>query len=248
MNPLVTLTTDFGTRDGYAGAMKGVIHAHCPGVQVVDLTHDVPPGDVAAGAFALAQAAPWFPPGTVHVAVVDPGVGSSRRALVVAGHGALFVGPDNGLLPPAAPGIARAIDRIPPDWPIGRTFHGRDLFARVAARLAAGAPVAELASEIVAPVRLGEARVERSGDGLSGVVIHVDRFGNLVTNLPADAAGEIEVAGVRAVREGSYADVAPGELVAYVGSAGLVEVGVRDGSAAERLGIGRGAVVRARAG
>ena len=235
---LVTLTTDFGTADGYVGAMKGVLHRRAPGVVVVDISHEVPRHDVAAGAFCLATAAPWFPPGTVHVAVVDPGVGGRRKGVVVAARGQLFVGPDNGIFslvapePSAAHEIAAAefrAERVSP------TFHGRDLFAVAAARLAAGA-APELAGP---PVRLA---------GLPGGaghrVVHVDVFGNLVTDIIAGerASGRVRVAGrdVGPVRR-TFEDVARGELVAYVGSGGTVEVAVREGSAAELLGVGRGA-------
>jgi S-adenosylmethionine hydrolase len=246
---LITLLTDFGTQDGYVGAMKGVIHRELPGAQVVDLTHEIPPQDVLAGAFALAQAAPWFPPGTVHVAVVDPGVGSSRRALIASAHGSLLVGPDNGLLSLAAPGRAHVIDRVPPEWRIHPTFHGRDLFARVAARLAGGAPIAEFALREVEAARVELPAFEREGGDLLGEVIHVDRFGNLVTNLPGDevAGPTVEIGGARAERATTYAAVEPGRLVAYTGSAGYLEVAVRDGSAAAHLGAGRKARVRARA-
>ena len=238
MNGIVTLTTDFGTVDGYVGAMKGVILREHPDARVVDITHDVPPQDIIAGAFAVAAAAPWFPPGTVHVAVVDPGVGSARRAIAIAHGGSLYVGPDNGLLTVAAlEGEGRVIDRIPPTWPVSATFHGRDLFARVAARLAAGASLDDFSTGPVAPLRLVEDPAPH--------VVHVDRFGNLVTNLRDPAFTAVEVAGARAPLRRTYTDVPPAGLVAYVGSSGFVEVAIRDGSAAERLGVGRGAPVRA---
>jgi S-adenosylmethionine hydrolase len=252
MNPLVTLTTDFGTQDGYVGAMKGVILGELPGACVVDIAHDVPPQDVLAGAFALEQAAPYFPPGTVHVAVVDPGVGSRRRALVVEAAGSVFVGPDNGLLSLAALGPAsrvHGIDRVPDSWRIHPTFHGRDLFARVAARLAAGAKIADFSTGKVDPVRVDLGAVERAGGDLVGLVIHVDRFGNLVTNLPGDRVEgpSVEIGGAQAVRAVTYADVESGRLVAYTGSAGYLAVAVRDGAAAALLDAGRGARGRARA-
>ncbi len=242
---LVTLTTDFGTADGYVGAMKGVIGQRAPGAQVVDITHEVPRYDVAAAAHALATAAPWFPAGTVHVAVVDPGVGGSRRGVVVVAGGQLFVGPDNGVFwlvapePEAAFEIAEAGFRAEQVSP---TFHGRDVFAVAAARLAAGAapeqagPPVELSGCLFAVRELGGHRV-----------VHVDAFGNLITDVAGEempAAGHVRVGGRDAgpLRR-TYEDVARGQLVAYVGSGGTVEVAVREGSAAAVLGAGRGAPV-----
>ena len=280
-NGLVTLTTDFGTQDGYAGAMKGVVLAQRGDARLVDLTHDVPPQDVVAGAFALAQAARTFPAGTIHVAVVDPGVGSTRRPLVVTSRGSLFIGPDNGLLSLAAPAPpwghaeARVIDRIPPDWTLSATFHGRDLFARVAGRILAGTPIAELASTIVGdPKHLDWPTPGIAPGELHGEVVHVDRFGNLITSVDEDTlarlldtaeernvaiaandpgatvkhplAGRfsVEIATSRMGLVTTYADVERGRLCAYVGSAGWLEIAVRDGSAAELLSAARHTPVR----
>jgi S-adenosylmethionine hydrolase len=255
---VVTLLSDFGTQDGYAGAMKGVILRELPSAQVIDVTHEVSPQDVVAGAFALAQAAPRFPPGTVHVAVVDPGVGSSRRGLIVEHGEQLYVGPDNGLLalaappPPGGDASYRAIDRLPADWSVHATFHGRDVFARVAARLAGGADASDFSSGArFAPQALPWPQPQASGNDLMGEVVHVDRFGNLVTNVPWShcAAGDtVEIAGLQAVVGRTYADVEVGRLVAYGGSAGYVEVAVRDGSAAQHLSALRGVPVRVRRG
>jgi S-adenosylmethionine hydrolase len=248
MNGIITLTTDFGTQDGYVGAMKGVILSELPSARLVDLTHEVAPQDVLGGAFALAQAAPLFPTGTVHVAVVDPGVGSPRRALIAAHGGSFYVGPDNGLLSLAAPGRAFSVDRTPESWRLHPTFHGRDLFARLAARLAGGALPGEFASAEVEPERIELAPTERVGDEVIGQVIHVDRFGNLITNFEGATveAAVLEIGGVQAPRAVTYSDVERGRLVAYPGSAGYLEIAVRDGSAAQLLSAGRGARVRAR--
>ena len=245
---VITLTSDFGTVDGFAGALKGVIARECPGATIVDITHDVAPQDVVGGAFALAQAARFFPTGTVHVAVVDPGVGSARRALIVEHETQRFVGPDNGLLSLAAPPAhsrAHVVDRLPGDWQVHPTFHGRDVFARVAARLAAGDPVTSFASAQVNPIDITRPATEETRGTVAGEVFHVDHFGNLVTNLPnARSEGAVVAIGERTtdVRR-TYADVAPGEVVAYPGSAGFVEIAVRDGSAARALGLARGARV-----
>jgi S-adenosyl-L-methionine hydrolase (adenosine-forming) len=254
---IVTLTTDFGTVDGYVGAMKGVLLALAPGTTVADVTHEVPPQDVAAGAFALAQAAGLFPPGTIHVAVVDPGVGGERAGLVVEAGGALFVGPDNGLLSLAAHG-PRRVRRIENEaWlrvPVCPTFHGRDVFAPVAARLARGEAMREVGPTVdaIASLRGGAEESGRGDDlGGEGTILHVDRFGNLVTSFAPGqlAAGAFLLAaasGVRhAVRAGrTFSDVGRGEAVVYDGSAGRVEIAVRDGSAAATLGLGRGERVR----
>jgi S-adenosyl-L-methionine hydrolase (adenosine-forming) len=236
---LVTLTTDFGTADGYVGAMKGVLHRNAPGVVVVDITHAIARHDIAAGAYALATAAPWFPPGTVHVAVVDPGVGGARRGVVVVAGQQIFVGPDNGLFalltPSAAYQIAAADFRA---QRVSPTFHGRDVFAVAAARLATGAEPAQAGPAVTLEGRLP------GGDGPR--VVHVDAFGNLITDVTGEAARgrRVRVAGrdVGPLRR-TFEDVAAGELVAYVGSGGTVEIAVREGSAAEMLGAGRGAPV-----
>ncbi len=254
---IVTLTTDFGTADGYAGAVKGVILSIAPGSRIVDLSHDLPAGDVAAGAWCLRVAAPAFPAGTVHLAVVDPGVGGARRPVIVEKGGHAFVGPDNGLLGLACseadaaweidPQKVRLRDRVPP------TFHGRDVFAPAAARLAAGAAPQDMGSSMpvsglaAPPVDLGWSE---EGGMAAGRVVHVDRFGNLVTSLPADLLARSCAAGGSAGGRPVLAAVAcyeaiPEGGVAFIeGSQGLVEISRRDGSAAEALGLGVGAGVR----
>jgi S-adenosyl-L-methionine hydrolase (adenosine-forming) len=241
---LVTLTTDFGTADGYVGAMKGVLYRAAPGVVVVDITHAVPRHDVAAGAHALATAAPWFPPWTVHVAVVDPGVGGRRRDVVVVAAEQIFVGPDNGIFSLAAPRPDAVHEIAAADFRAARvspTFHGRDVFAVAAARLAAGA-----APERAGPPVTLVGSLPRP-EGAVHQVVHVDAFGNLVTDLHGDdvaPGSRVHVAGrdVGPVQR-TFEDVARGELVAYVGSGGTVEIAVREGSAATALGAGRGAPV-----
>jgi hypothetical protein len=252
---IVTLLSDFGTADGYVAAMKGAILAVSPGLRVVDVTHEVPPQDVRSGAFILAQVAPVFPPGTVHVAVVDPGVGSLRRPLLVLAAGQAFVGPDNGLLTRAAPRPHEVRHLSRPSWwrpAPSRTFHGRDLFAPVAAHLASGRDPADAGPVITDPVELCLPEpVERPG-GLVGEVIHADRFGNLVTNVGGDrlagadpAALQFAIAGFTITGlSATFADVAPGELVAYVGSDGLLEVGRRGGDARHYLGAPLGTAIQ----
>jgi S-adenosyl-L-methionine hydrolase (adenosine-forming) len=251
---IITLTSDFGMVDPYVGIMKGVILAIAPLVHLVDLTHDVPPQDIEEGAFVLESAMAYFPPGTVHLAVVDPGVGSARRPLLVTTGRAAFVGPDNGLFSrPLAESGARAwaLDR-PEYWlpsPSG-TFHGRDLFAPVAAWLATGTPADALGSPVDDPVILPPRVPERFGnDQIMGLVIHVDRFGNLITNVPgAWLAGRrwtCEIAGQKiSGPDHTYAAVTRGELVLLVSSRGTAEIAVRDGNASQRLNVRSGAVVR----
>lgn len=258
---LITLTTDFGTTDPFVGIMKGVIGGRAPAATVIDLTHGVPPQAVLAGALVLRHAAPYFPAGTIHVAVVDPGVGTARRPLCVETARALFVGPDNGVLSLAAPaGDARRIVHLTNEAfllsPRSGTFHGRDVFAPAAAALAMGTPPSTLGVEVPTMEQLEVPPVTREGDRLQGQVIYVDHFGNLCTNISQTALaafpgrelsitlGTTRLRGVAA----SYAGVAAGEPVAVVNSWGLVEIGVRDGSAHGRLGAAVGDAVVVRAG
>ncbi len=247
---IITLTTDFGLSDGYVGIMKGVILGITADVQLVDISHEISPQDVHQGSFVLRNAVPYFPDGTVHLAVVDPGVGSRRRPLLVTTPRASFVGPDNGLFTFAlAQPDAQAwvLDR-PQYWlpVISRTFHGRDIFAPVAAHLARGVPPEALGSPVSDPVRLELLLPEQQGNRhVVGHVIHVDRFGNLITNVPAawlaDSDWACEIAGWRISHlSESYSAVRPGELVALIGSSGMLEVALRDGSAARLLGAGVG--------
>lgn len=251
--PLITLTTDFGLTDPFVGIMKGVIATRAPGVPVVDVTHGIPPQAVALGAFVLQQAVPYFPPETVHVAIVDPGVGSPRRALCVETNVGRFVGPDNGVLSLAADaaGIRRIVELTDERFflhPRSRTFHGRDVFAPVAAALAIGTPPANLGQECTNLERLRLPEPTTDGDVVRGEVLYVDHFGNLISNLPpARFPGERFVVTVGGVRIGvvsqAYASVTPGALVAVVDSFGLLEIAVRNGSAHQVLGAGPGATV-----
>lgn len=254
---IVTLLTDFGTADYFVGALKGAVLASNPEARVVDLTHEVPPYDVEAGAFILRAAFETFPEGTVHVAVVDPGVGSARRAVAVEGRGHTFVGPDNGL-------FGHVYERVRPfrvfqltnrnffRREVSPTFHGRDIFAPVAGALSRGVRAEELGPEVFDFVRLPSATVERAVDGtLNASVIHVDRFGNLVTNItPAELSEEsvergarLKISGreVRRFRRFFAEDgEGAGEPFAVWGSAGLLEIAVFRDSAARVLGAGRG--------
>jgi S-adenosyl-L-methionine hydrolase (adenosine-forming) len=250
---LVTLLTDFGTSDSYVAEVKGALLSAAPGLTLVDVTHAVPPGDVRAGAYLLGRAWSRFPAGTVHLAVVDPGVGTGRAGLAVAAHGHYFVGPDNGLFTLVLRDAEVQIVVLPTPDGAAPTFHGRDVFAPAAAALAAGASLAELGPPFGGmPVRLAYHEPRHEGKSVVGQVVYVDRFGTLITNLtpelvPSYAVIEVEGLEVGPLRR-TYGDVPTGGLVAYLGSGGQVEIAVRDGSAARRLGMGVGGRIRARPG
>jgi S-adenosylmethionine hydrolase len=251
---VITLLTDFGLADTYVGQMKGAMLAIAHDAMLVDLTHAVPPQDVRAGAFLLWSAVEAFAAGTLHLAVVDPGVGSARRAIGIRSRrGDLFVGPDNGLLLPAVirlGGTDLAVELTERRYwrpSPSSTFHGRDIFGPVAAHLANGVPLEAVGRRIsdLQQLRFPEPR------GLEGEVIHVDAFGNLVTNLPATSLPDrfqVIVQGHTAQAAPHYQAVQPGELLALVGSAGLLEISVREGSAAAVTGATRGAPVTVKAG
>jgi S-adenosyl-L-methionine hydrolase (adenosine-forming) len=250
---LITLLTDFGTADSYVAEVKGVLLSAAAGTTLVDVTHSVQPGDVRAAAYLLGRVWHRFPTGTVHLAVVDPGVGTERAALALEAHGHYFVGPDNGIFTFILRDTeVRIVALATPDG-ASATFHGRDLFAPAAAALAAGQPLATLGEPLATmPARLAYGEPRYEGKSVVGQVIYVDRFGTLVTNLtpelvPSYAVVEVEGLEVGALRR-TFGDVATGGLVAYVGSGGQVEIAVRDGSASRRLGMGVGGRVRARLG
>jgi S-adenosylmethionine hydrolase len=233
--------------------VKGAILAVAPSATIVDLTHAVAPQDVMAGAFLLWSAVEAFPPGTVHLAVVDPGVGSPRRSVAIQSRRRdLFVGPDNGLLIPAAErlgGVERAVELTRREYwreAPSTTFHGRDVFGPVAGHLANGVDLQQLGVLVIDPTRWELPRPR----GLEGEVIHLDSYGNLVTNLPAASLPPrfiAEVSGHRVAPAEYYAAVQPGELLALVGSAGLLEISARDASAAAVTGAQRGTPVSIRA-
>ena len=277
--PIITLTSDFGLADSYVGAMKGVILGINPDAAIVDVTHEVPPQDVRAGAYVLDAAWEAFPPSTVHVAVVDPGVGTERLPIAACGPSGTFVGPDNGTLsyvlaraarpgrdgprPDAAPFVPGSVT-LPDGWtayhlterkywrePVSGTFHGRDIFAPVAAHLSAGLAPSALGPRLTHVTAFAvPVAVEKDGR-TEGCVQHVDRYGNLVTNIPeallsaagggltVDIGGR-EIAGLSGSFQGEAA------LVAVVGSGGWLEIAVPNGNAARELnaGIGDGVVVR----
>jgi S-adenosylmethionine hydrolase len=247
---LLTLLTDFGAADYYVAAVKGTVLRLAPGTVLVDVSHEVPAGDVETAAFLLAAAAPSFPDGTVHLAVVDPGVGSDRRILAVRTPRALFLAPDNGLLTPFLDGAAvRSVARGDLFLPgPGMTFHGRDRFAPVAAWLLRGGALEDAGPEVTDPVRLPSSPPRRGAGEASGRVIHVDRYGNLITDIPAGwlPAGpcRAEVGGhATSRRAGHYAEIPAGEAAMLAGSLGMIELSLNGDDLARAWGIARGAAV-----
>jgi len=259
--PLVALLSDLGTTDTYVGIMKAVILGICPSARIVDLCHDIAPQDVQQGAFLLDTAWPYCPEGAVHLIVVDPGVGSERRLLAVQAHGQHFVAPDNGVLTyvlaSAREYRAFSVEQRRYFLPeVSQTFHGRDILAPVAARLAAGLPAESLGPDVTGSVRrLPMSRPVFSEAGLEAHVVHIDRFGNLLTDLSerdlitwqheSGADTVVIRVGDSVIEEIclTYAGRQPSELLALFGSTGRLEIAVNMGSAAHVLNVGRGAVV-----
>ena len=270
--PIVTLTTDFGTSDSYVGTMKGVILRLNPHASIVDITHGVPPQDVHSGAFQFDSASPYFPPGTIHVVVVDPGVGTERKPILVVGPDAYFICPDNGLLSycfiragfplPRSEPFGTGPVSLPKGWrayhlnnpqfwnnPVSSTFHGRDLFAPVAGYLSRGVPPERMGVPLGEVAAFSVPMPLEQGGQLLGSVLSVDRFGNLVTNIPAGSLASrgapitIDVGGhqLRGLAN-SYQAGAP--LLAIIGSHGYLEISAANGNAGALLGLGVGANVR----
>ena len=254
---IITLTTDFGGVDPFVGIMKGVILTINPGAQLVDLTHEIAPRDIAEAGLALEAAIPYFPEGSIHLAVVDPGVGSLRRGLVVSARRHYFVVPDNGLLTFLLSGrdwqavkLENPVYRLPA---VSSTFHGRDVFAPAAAHLSLGIPISEFGPVVIDPVRLPWRNAVREGAAVVGEVIHVDHFGNLITNIRHDdiagmGASEslvVELDGRRLEGLASHFQDRPaGSLGAVLGSTNRLEIFVSEGSALAVLKAGKGARVR----
>ena len=261
--PIITFLSDFGRDDWFVGVVHGVLHGVCPDARVVDLSHDIPPGHLARAAFVLEVAAPDFPAGTIHLAVVDPGVGTVRRAIAVSAREQCFVGPDNGLLECAlaAPGSeAHAITEARFfREPVSRTFHARDVFAPAAGHLACAEPIAALGPRIADAVRLARATPERDEGWLRGQVLYVDHFGNALTNLTdqdlSDSFPKVPAASLEVMVAGrtiaglarAYGDSKVGTLLAIIGSSGRLEIAQVGGDAAARLGLGDGDEVAVRA-
>ncbi|MEO7997382.1 MAG: SAM-dependent chlorinase/fluorinase [Gemmatimonadaceae bacterium] len=242
--PIITLLTDFGTADGYVAEMKGVLSTAAPGATIMDLSHDIPPQDVEAGRMALARYWRRFPAGTVHLAVVDPGVGTERAAIAVASGGQFLVGPDNGVLSPALFAMDAEAVALPIPANAAETFHGRDVFAPAAALLANGSSIYTIGEPWPNPVRRRTPEAHRRADGgIVGEVLTIDRFGNALTNLVTRTGGVVLAANRQIEIVRTYGDVDSGETLAVVGSSGFVELAVRNGHAANQLQLRRGSVV-----
>src|SRR5258705_2116879 len=244
---IVTLLTDFGTADSYVAEMKGVISTYTPSATLVDITHEVSPGDVRAAQYILGRTWILFPEGTIYVAVVDAGVGTDRRVLGATRFGRYFLAPDNGLL--SFLSLNATFISIPVVPEAAPTFHGRDVFAPAAGVLANGGSYESLGSAITDPLYVPLPIATTVGDEVVGEVLHVDRFGTLISNISPSAlksGASIRVGGedVGPLRR-TFADVEPGAFVAFTGSGGTIEIAVRGGSAMRLLGLGVGAEVRA---
>lgn len=260
MVPLITLTTDFGAAGPYVAMMKAVIHRHAPGVQIVDLTHEVAPCNPGEAGFWIAHSYRHFPADSLHLAVVDPGVGTSRAIIAAAHDDQLFLAPDNGLLPLVLPETVQ-LYALAADWPGRRdwpapsqSFHGSDIFAPLAAALACGrARPADIGPRLYDPVPAALPAARRNADGISGQVVTVDHWGNLITNIDAAllediAAPRVSIGHRDLPLRRTYGEAPPGALLALVNSLGVVEIAWREGNAAAMLGLGRGAPVQVSAG
>lgn len=254
--PVITLTTDFGLQDYYVGALKGVMLNIAPTVRLVDISHDIPPQDIMAGAWVMQNAAPLYPENTVHLVVVDPGVGTDRKAIALKIEDHYFVGPDNGIFSLLAKNNAfRAVHLTNEDYwqsAPSNTFHGRDIFAPVAAHLSAGVDLTELGDPIDKLETYRWASPIADKDGLQGWILHIDKFGNLITNLSAstieEVVGEKDVkiyVGNTILTEivTTFGNVIEGEPAAYIGSSGMLEIAINKGDAREMLGIKKGAQI-----
>ena len=253
---IITLLTDFGTADGYVGEVKGELYTRAPHARPVDVAHDLDPGDIVAASWALDRIWERFPEGTIHLAVVDPGGSGSRRGVIVQVSGRWYVGPDNGTITRVVErhevSEARALAEEDYGFMTSRTFHGRDVFAPAAARLASGEEPAMLGAELDPStlVRFRLPKPVHHGERVRGTVTHIDRFGNLVTDIPGGSLAPsalIEIGGevISGIRS-TYASVESGKVVALVGSTGTLEISVRDGNAADRLAVERGQPVHVR--
>lgn len=262
--PIITLLTDFGIRDEFVGVMKGVILSINPHVSVVDITHSIDPQDLVQGAHFIPYTYPYFPGGTIHVVVVDPGVGSSRRIIALEKNGHIFIAPDNGILTLIVEdgNVGTVVQVDNPDLylsPVSQTFHGRDIFAPVSAHISTGVDLisvgrpVDLSSLFLLPIT--KPYITNSGE-LVGQVVHVDRFGNIITNLRknhlkrlkpgrGEQAADIRIENIPINKISvSYESVLPGELVAVFGSRGFLEIAVNCGNASERLNVRKGEEVK----
>jgi S-adenosylmethionine hydrolase len=251
MHKIITLTTDFGEQDGFVGVMKGVIWTIAPGAQIADITHQIPPQNVRLGAYALWRVVPFFPPGSIHIAVIDPGVGTHRRPIGLQIGNQYFIVPDNGLITPILEdgeesGYPIEIVHLnnPDFWlpEVSHTFHGRDIFAPTGAHLAAGVPLRDLGDSISDPIRLEFSKPIKTTQGWQAHITIIDVFGNLTTDLPAKALADAKKVTFRLkdhTIDGlvtSYGHRKTGELIALVDSENYIEMSVVNGNAAQKTG------------
>jgi S-adenosylmethionine hydrolase len=243
---LITLLSDFGTVDGYVAEMKAVLKSLAPEAELVDITHDIPPQDINRARLTVSRYWRRFPAGTIHLVVVDPGVGTARAALAVEADGRFLVGPDNGVLSPAF--RVEGTQAVKLDVPGGAspTFHGRDVFAPAAARIARGEFLDIIGRRVRPSVIMHTPTPLKIGDVQSGEIIAIDRFGNAITNFESVDGATVHAAGMSVPVVRTFSEVHPGEVCALIGSAGLLEIAVRDGSAATTLGLAVGDPVESR--
>lgn len=256
MQPILTLTTDFGLNDHYVGAMKAVILGISPDVRLVDISHEIPPQDIMAAAWVMRNAAMYFPPKTVHLVVVDPGVGTDRDPVIIEMEDQFFVGPDNGIFSLIADAFEYSATKLtnPEYWEkrTSGTFHGRDIFAPVAAHLTKGIPVSNFGEKITEIVTYRWAIPIADKDGIQGWIVHIDRFGNLISNIPKSML--VSILGNRNFKIyvgntildeilPTFGAVHDGEPVAYIGSSDVLEIAINKGNAEEMLGVQKGAQI-----
>lgn len=243
---VITFLSDFSTRDWFVAAVKGEMLKIAPDASIVDITHDIAPYDVRGAAFLLSAVFKNFPSGTVHLAVVDPGVGGERKPLIIESEGYYFVGPDNGIFSYVSGRGARAYEiNAAPD--VSPTFHARDIFGPAAARLASGRPINAMGKKVPEFVRIDRPGVKRQGGALLGEIVYIDRFGNCLTSIPnREKIGSLQVSGRSIPVRGSYSDGQLHEPVCVMGSTGYYEIAVNQGSARELLKTRVGMVVEAR--
>ena len=255
---IITLTTDFGLKDGFVGVMKGVIYGIVQDVHIIDLTHEISPQNVLEGAYIMGRSAPYFPEGTIHVGVIDPGVGTDRRPIAAKLGSQYFVGPDNGLFSFMLAQAEKENQEVvvvhtdnPKYWlpEVSNVFHGRDIFSPVGAYLAKGVPLEELGTRIDDPIRLELVEPQRAGDGWRGQILHIDHFGNIATNFKHEhlnGMGPMVVRLCGAEIQGlvrTFGERPPGDLIALFGSTGNLVISVVNGDAASRLNAKPGDLV-----
>ncbi len=242
---MITLTSDFGLLDHYVGTMKGVILSRCPDARIIDISHEITPFSILQGAYTIAQSASFFPPATVHVVVIDPGVGTARRPILAQARGQYFIAPDNGVLSLVLPEEPAIWEIANPAWRlsnVSETFHGRDIFAPAAAAIASGLPAQDAGPRLHKFITLPDLNPTRTQHGWDGKVFSVDRFGNIITNFHVELVNPDEVAiqcrdATVSEFHRTFGAAPPGRCFAYFGSSGYLEIGINQGRAADCLSV-----------